>query len=358
MKSSDDKIVFVVGAGTGKEVNMPLGVDLKSGIANCLDVRVSPMRYIEGGDEKVREALQQLCQKRPAAGSLQQYFDAARLIRDAMPQAISIDNFIDSHRNNALVAECGKLAIAAEILRAERNSKLFVKQDNIYNKIDFRSVEKTWFNYFFQRLHLNCSQEDFPKRLKRVTVISFNYDRTLEHFLHQAIMNYYGCDVGFASEAMLNLSILHPYGTVGPLPWQATFNGIGFGAELMAGGLIQVSSSLKTFTERHDKSDKLLTRIRASVAEAKTIVFLGFAYHEINLELLYGAQNGEVLAANDEKRVFGTASGLSESDKRFIASELAAYGGYALDNVVLRRELLAASLFEEYSRSMRIPTGD
>jgi hypothetical protein len=39
----------------------------------------------------------------------------------------------------------GKAAIIRAILEAEKNSKLFVDQSNFYNKLDFGSIEGTWF---------------------------------------------------------------------------------------------------------------------------------------------------------------------------------------------------------------------
>jgi len=111
-----------------------------------------------------------------------------------MPQAISIDNFIDSHRDDERISQCGKLPVARCILEAESQSTLLVDQSNIYNKLDFGLVENTWFNAFFQFLTENCQKADIPARLQQISIISFNYDRCIEHYLHVALQNYYGME--------------------------------------------------------------------------------------------------------------------------------------------------------------------
>jgi hypothetical protein len=242
-------ITFVLGAGASFEVNMPTGHELKSKIASCLAFKADDFGRFAGGDHHVFEALNQLSQRSNATASRQAYFDTANLVSAAMPQAPSIDNFIDSHRKNPQVAEVGKIAIALEILRAEMRSALYVSPTNIYNKLDFKPSSNTWFNSFFQLLTLNAQEDDLPEILRRVRVVTFNYDRTLEHFLFHSIQNYYRTSKERAAEILSNLVILHPYGKVGSLPWQNTDIAVPFGGELRSSTLLEVSSALRTFTE-------------------------------------------------------------------------------------------------------------
>jgi hypothetical protein len=116
-------LVLVVGAGASREVNMPTGEELKRSIAEALNFHVEPFQ-VAGGNQRIVEALYRLVQGadgRP--GDINPYLKAARLICDAMPQAPSIDNFIDSHRNDGRISQCGKLAVAACILAAEEKAR-------------------------------------------------------------------------------------------------------------------------------------------------------------------------------------------------------------------------------------------
>ena len=91
-------LVLVVGAGASKEVNLPDGEELKQAIASSLGFGVEKMSQVVGGDHKIVEVLYQLAQQ-PGnqRGDIKPYLRSAALIRNAMPQAQSIDNFIDSH---------------------------------------------------------------------------------------------------------------------------------------------------------------------------------------------------------------------------------------------------------------------
>jgi hypothetical protein len=356
-QSVDDEsvsITFVIGAGASKEVNLPTGYELKDVIANSLAFKTADFgTHILGGDASIREALFKLAQRQsPSYGDINDYLQTVRLIQSAMPQAPSIDNFIDSHRSDLRVAECGKLAIAAAILKAERSSLLYIDPSNIYNRLNFSTTSNTWLNSFFQLVTLNAQKEDLPSRFRKVRVISFNYDRCFEHYIHCSLKNYYGLSDNQATELVNELAIFHPYGSLGSLPWQSQNLAIPYGAETTSENLMRVAKNLRTFTEGTDSSSSQIDEIRASIHNASSIVFLGFAYNELNLEVLFGRPEG--FPKNYEKKMFGSAYGISESNKKAIISELAVLGRADPDQITLRRELTAANVLPEYSRSLRV----
>lgn len=353
MPSTPEFMTFVLGAGSSYEVNMPTGSDLKGKIASSLALKVDEFRRMAGGDDQIREALYALAQRPGSTHSVNDYYSAAKRISAAMPQAPSIDNFIDSHRSNPTIAEVGKISIASAILKAERGSSIYVSPDNIYNTVNFLRVADTWFNAFFQLVCLNAQEDDLPNRLSRVRVVTFNYDRTLEHFLYHAIQNYYGCKPERAAKLVSHLCVLHPYGQVGSLPWQNVETSVPFGGDLPSSALRQVAETLKTFTEGTSETDSRIEQIRSAIFDAEILVFLGFAFHELNLRLLFGAPRESPI--RHSKQLFGTAMGLSESNKKAIAAELANLGRIDSSRITLRRELSAAQLLPEYSRLLRVP---
>jgi len=354
MSTNQEFITFVLGAGSSFEANMPTGSELKGKIASSLSFKVDEFRRLAGGDDRLREAMYALGKRPGNTRSVNDYYSAARRICAGMPQAPSIDNFIDSHRSNTTIAEVGKLAIASAILKAERNSTLYVSPENIHNTLNFSRVSDTWFNAFFQLICLNSQEGDLPARLSRVRVVTFNYDRTLEHFLFHSIQNYYGSSPERAAEILSHLTVFHPYGQVGTLPWQNFGVAVPFGGDMQSSALIQVANTLRTFTEGTSEQESQIEEIRTSIFEAEILTFLGFAFHELNLQLLFGSQRDIPLRLS--KQVFGTAMGLSESNKRAITAELASFGRFDINQITLRRELSAAQLLPEYSRSLRVPS--
>ena len=67
--------------------------------------------------------------------------------------------------------------------------------------------------------------------------------------------------------------------------WAAGSAKMEFGAEPNAQDLVR-QEQIKTFTEGTNPEASDIVEIRDQVAEADTLVFLGFAYHQQNLELL------------------------------------------------------------------------
>jgi hypothetical protein len=346
-------LVFVLGAGASKEVSLPIGTELKSEIERLLDIRFQYGSRQESGDHQVTEALHLIASKeKDLPGQINPFLHMCRRIRDAMPQAISIDNFIDCHADEPKIAVCGKLAIARAILAAEAKSTLTINRNNIYNKLDFAKNSKTWFNGFFQLLTENCRVEDLPARLRSVGVVTFNYDRCFEHYVFNAIQNYYGVSADKSAELLTNLEIHHPYGMVGGLPWMRRQTSIDFGSDVHASELVSVSQQLRTFTEGTDPTVSDIESIRATVSDAKRLVFLGFAFHRLNMDLLFGTSGAAKMKST--QGVFGSAFGISPSDCSMITNEFSAHTGLSIGPIQLRNDLTCAPLVQEYWRSLSL----
>jgi hypothetical protein len=114
-----------------------------------------------------------------------------------------------------------------------------------------------------------------------IAFISFNYDRSLEQFLY-AWLSGLGIGEDGALEVLSRMKIFHPYGTLGPLPWQGIDGHRPFG---QIQNLYGAASSIRTFTEQLEESEQL-AQLRSVVLHAQRIVFLGFGFHRQNMTLL------------------------------------------------------------------------
>lgn len=350
--SNQNPLVIVVGAGASKEVDLPISSQLKVQIASALDIRYDEFGVQKvSGDNLIKQVFDILAKSRDGPqGTINPYLHASWMIRDNMPQAASIDNFINNHKDNPNIAMCGKLAIARCILEAEKRSFMRVDRSNINNKIDFVKLEPTWYNLFFRLIVDDCQLQDIPKRLSRIAIITFNYDRCIEHYLHGSFMNYYGIEVQEAADLLNNLRIFHPYGSLGPLPWAGRANAIDFGATPNPSKLLSIAGELKTFTEGTDAHSEIGI-IRSTLQSAGRVAFLGFAFNRQNLELLYSSVINNVPKRNIP--VYGTTCDISESNVQVIADELNGLAGYMRDGLRLKG-LTCAALLKEYSRSLSI----
>jgi hypothetical protein len=305
------KTLFIVGAGASQEAGLPTGTELKTAIAKKLDIRYAPGNpYVPvSGDPAIAREISEYAQRSNLNMNI--ILHDAWKIRDAMPQAISIDNFIDAHNTSPGVVLTGKLGIAQAIIEAEKNGRLYLEpipgQDQ---KFDHTKIPGSWYLPFFQLLTENIRKEDASTLFTNVSFVTFNYDRCIEHYIYHAIQNYYG--IQDIPQLMQNLKISHPYGVVGALPWQNPRTHVSFGGLLRNANLIAVANEIRTFTERMQGNDPALASIRQQVQEAETIVFLGFGYADLNMELLSLEKTGSV------GRVFGTAKGVSDIDVKTI----------------------------------------
>ena len=358
MENSHEKppkpVVLVVGAGASKEVNLPLGADLTRQIARVTGSLDG--RGFSTNEQAFQEALQYLASSngRVEGEALNKLYRACRHIRDAMPQAPSIDNFINTHRDKPHTTACAKLAIARSILRAEEGSALMVDRNRGVREVDFDAVRGTWFDAFFQRINVDCLDRELPSRLSKIAVINFNYDRCLEHFLHASLRNYFGLAEGEATETLSHLEILHPYGKVGNLPWQAEGEAIAFGGSPSGAQLLSLSRQLRTFHEDVSPQTRDIDEIRRLAREAEQLVFLGFAYHQINLDLLFDPM-ASVETPRRLPRIYGTAFGMSPSDVEDVRQTLSSRLKVVPEAMAIRSDLTCGKLFSEYHRGLSLP---
>ena len=335
------KTLFIVGAGASKEASLPTGVELKSQIASLLDITQT------SGDQEIAAALRYQARLNSNPQNTGPYFLAARQVRDAMPQGISIDNFIEAHSGNKNIEICAKLAIARAILVAETKSPLFIDIKKGQEKPRFNAIENTWYNKIFQMLTENLHKGEIENVFDNCSFVTFNYDRSIEHFFFHSLQNYYLISEAESARIINSTKIYHPYGKTGDLPWENREASIGFGGSPSTDGLLSLSRRIKTFSERiREKS--AIEEIRNIVKDSETIVFLGFAFHKQNMELITPNEQSDV------QRVFATAYRISDSDVDYIKKRIFKTLKFRnpRPHTNIRNDLTCDGLFGEYWRTL------
>ncbi|QZD91392.1 hypothetical protein K3162_07345 [Qipengyuania xiapuensis] len=302
--------VFIIGAGASFELKLPLGSALREEIAELVDIRYDLNRQISG-DEQIDHHLREIAREAGQA-TIKELLQKCWLMRDALPGSISIDNLIDAHRNDDAFAEIGKMAIAKAILSAERKSKLFFDQRRGEN-FSLRSVDGTYLIPILQILTENVPREDVASIFSNVSFVVFNYDRCLEFFLPHALMAYYGLPRSEAEAVCDTARIIHPYGRVGEFGRGQSLSTAGFGSE--SGNIREIAQGIRTFSEGLAE-DEAGAEISSAIGQADQIVFLGFAFHPMNMEIL--RPRGFSLVTE----VYGTTHGLSDAAIRSVESGL------------------------------------
>jgi hypothetical protein len=354
MKAS--KSVFVIGAGASSEIGLPSGRKFIDVISEKLNFQLHGRSLAPHlGDQDIMDVIQS--GYAPDMQALRSYIDAAQRIRSGLTFARSIDSFIDVHRNDPKIQLLGKLASVKTILEQEKSSALYrgLPEKDFQRLPD---LNESWFVNLARGLNDGVRREEIDRIFEKVSFIVFNYDRCVEYFLHTMLQQHYGIDAAAARSVMATSAILHPYGKIADLPWQGS-KGIPFGFPANRANLIMMSSNIKTYTEQIE-DEGALEAIKSEIAGAETIVFMGFSYLDLNLDLI---DPGRECAA---QYIFGTAFGVSESDLERIKEQLrkivkrdlrlAVTKGGAIsvgpERLYVRRDLKCAKILDEYSRDL------
>jgi len=337
--------IYVVGAGASYELDLPVGNKLKDDISRILFMRFEYGSFKDGNYD-LYQAIRHHTGNNNDEINL--YLKECRHISDNIPLAISIDNFIDSERGNDKLALCGKMAIVDAIISAEKKSKLYFDKHKSRASIDFPSLENTWYLPFFRTLTENCRADDLPQRFSTITLVIFNYDRCIEHFLIYALMRYYRLPENEAAEIIRNLKIIHPYGTVGALPWQdqASSTHIDYGGDIQAYQLITYAERIRTFTE--GAHSEQMDQLKSNMANTERLVFLGFAFHRLNMELLMGGKERYENPFTID--CYATAYETSKNDQNSISSSIKHL--YKNELSINIENTTCAKLFRDNSRSL------
>lgn len=300
---------FVIGAGAGPDLNMPVGAELCQAIADRLNIYFEWGNEKRSGDVDVIKAIRTIAKE--SNGDPNDWYAAGRAIKNGIFQTGSIDDFCHAHHDNDKIRECAKLGIAKSILERERGSYLFVANPGHDRRFSYpEKVQSSWISAFFRVLSQEVVISNNPQDIfKNLTVINFNYDRCFEHYIYHALQNFLIPDKEAAELINENLEIYHPYGALGCLSWQNGYSKVDFGgADYYTPDYVTIARQIKTYDERMEDV-AMLSNIRGALLKAERIVFLGCHFHKQNMTLLGGEEK-----KGPNCQVLATSKGRSESD--------------------------------------------
>jgi len=257
----DAPTVLVLGAGASKPHGFPLGAELKMAILSY--------------DEAVLKALREIGHEDAATKKFQ----------EALGYSIhpTIDIFLEKKNN---FREIGAYFIAGTIGRHEVHAKLFPSGD--------------WYGDLFAALDLENGERELPP----ISVVTLNYDRSLEHFLTKYID--YNCPhdcIELAHRKRQSLPIIHAHGSLGAYP------DVEYGkASGNTEALRKAADSIKIVSDRLEDSPDF-QKAQQALSNAQHIIFLGFGYDKRTLGALL-----EGVRVKD-KQFYGTAVGLNADAK-------------------------------------------
>ena len=244
---------LILGAGASVPFGYPTGTELREQIIKRIGMRVNDPRYEE------------------------------LLNRFQWSLVSSIDAFLAEEQNHHL-QDIGRVAIVAAL-----------------HQIECVPQQADWYELLFNAIRgVRSIDRNHPLR-----IVTFNYDRSLEHFIFQAFKNAYALSNRDALE-MFNQSIevIHVYGDIGALPELEPNepSARAYSATLTHSGYVEAAKRIEII-ERAETSPKF-KRARDAIATATFLGILGFGYDQTNVA------NLDLPRIANEKRAFSTGFGL------------------------------------------------
>ncbi len=244
--------VLILGAGASMEFNFPSGQDLLVRVCDELKGDQKEILFEVGFSE---EEIIGFCGDLERSGQT------------------SVDAFLE-HRPEFM--EVGKAALAMTLLPSENASLTPL----------FNAGANHWYKYLVNRL-LGAFEEIETNKL---SILTFNYDRSFEHYLFEVLKTRYGKSDEECAEKIGQLPIVHLYGQLGLLPWQKYYvesdeDPVPYGNAVNPQMLRRCAKGINIVHEDIGDSPQFIDAHKL-INAADRIYFLGFGYLPANVARL------------------------------------------------------------------------
>jgi hypothetical protein len=260
----DPGTVLVLGAGASAPYGFPLGHQLKSQIIDTT-----------AGDNTVSQRRNQFKEAGFDEKEIREFH--ADLLRSIHP---TIDAFLEDRPSRRNI---GAFAIAQELMSLENQEKFFPHVD--------------WYPKLFKELKLH----DHGNIANVTAIVTFNYDRSVEHYLRETAMRTYE-EVARdkALEKLATVQVIHVHGQLGQYPEMP------YVQERTTEDIKKGAQGISMIHDQHlDSSGAFQTAARL-IADSSDVLFLGCGYDKRTLKRL------GVAGAREGPTFYGTTHGLEQ----------------------------------------------
>lgn len=265
------KTVFILGAGASKPYGYPTGEQLRNYIC----------------DDIIRDSVNVFKYERNSP-----YITKSNELIQNFKKSTnkSIDLFLTRNRQ---FEKLGKIFIAFSIIKSEMESQTPEQIDNT----------EDWFSELFDR---STDELIDPMSVNRFSennfsFITFNYDRSLEHFLFQALHNSFtNTKASEIAKILLQVPIIHVYGKLVDLPWEDKESYVSY-QEIDLNDTNHFAKNINViYSKRID--EERLSKAKSYIKNADRIFFLGFGFAPENMNIL-----GIPDSLDRNKQIYATA---------------------------------------------------
>ncbi|MCK4356539.1 SIR2 family protein [Candidatus Bipolaricaulota bacterium] len=299
---------------------MPFGFPSGEELVSCI------LKELEG-EEPAGTALgrihQAMAERESARDVLTQAIDSLEpeMLIDSFREALfysgrqSIDTFLE---HNPQFLKVGKMAIASVLVPLEHEQTLF-------------STTPNWYKLLFN--HLNTRFEEFAEN--KLSILTYNYDRSLEQFLLTALRNSYQgkkAEYDRCWEQLSRIPIVHLHGSLGEFPHsgpdELSHLERVYEPHLTCRDLNVCAETIRVISEDVAHQPQF-QQAHSLLRSADVICFLGFGWDRTNLDRLQmnTHENWKV-----GRKRYGTSYNKGEAEQDWIRTYFGSVGKIELGN--------------------------
>lgn len=185
---------------------------------------------------------------------------------------------------------------------------LKIESETINNLFPPNQPKDHWYEALWQRLKAP-SWNEFKKNT--IAIITFNYDRSFEHYFVTILRNQYNISRETAANGLTSFPLLHVHGHLGD--YIKTGFGYFIGREEEKDRIKTAISGIQIVHENNGDTPEFI-RARNLISDAEKILFIGFGFHPKNMSKL-GLRNS-MRGYNEmgADRVYGTHKGIKAAE--------------------------------------------
>lgn len=334
-----NKTTLIVGAGAGMEVELPDRRETLNKIAQGFD-------FARLGTELQTRDMQQLAVhlekfSRRVGATPEKLMEAGNAIRVAARVGNSIDAILEQVSNDPLATATGKLAIIYYTLQAESRAPLTL-EPRVEGDLPLRGSEN-WLFHLGKLITSGVPRAQAEKCFDNLAIISFNYDRSVQHYLPFVVAMAFNMTLHEARQLVgAKLNITHPFGNAGRLPWEpGEAPDVDWGVE-DPWNLANLIKEIQTASERL-RNRQYVTGLHSALAGSKKIVFLGFDFDPQTIDFLFD------YSLSHDPDVLAAVQGMNDPAKEAAFRMLKRRTGIEDESLIAIHEMRCFQLMRDYA---------